>query len=117
MIWRRDKDQEKAGKPAKDDDKSVDLKRFDGGAPRRPEEPSFMQQLGEDDPEAAAPAVDADPDAPHAKVADKPLRPDKKPDHLAHKVKDAEDRQQALLDEGVEETFPASDPVSVKRIT
>jgi hypothetical protein len=26
-------------------------------------------------------------------------------------------RQEALLDEGVEETFPASDPVSVKRIT
>jgi hypothetical protein len=26
-------------------------------------------------------------------------------------------RQEALLDEGIEETFPASDPVSVKRIT
>lgn len=26
-------------------------------------------------------------------------------------------RQEQLLDEGVEETFPASDPVSVKRIT
>lgn len=26
-------------------------------------------------------------------------------------------RQEDLLDEGVEETFPASDPVSVKRIT
>jgi hypothetical protein len=26
-------------------------------------------------------------------------------------------RQEALLDEGVEETFPASDPVSVKHIT
>ncbi|MBW3558655.1 MAG: hypothetical protein KY446_03045 [Proteobacteria bacterium] len=30
---------------------------------------------------------------------------------------DAKDRQDVLLDEGVEETFPASDPVSVKRIT
>jgi hypothetical protein len=30
---------------------------------------------------------------------------------------DRHQRQQALLDEGVEETFPASDPVSVKRIT
>lgn len=30
---------------------------------------------------------------------------------------DADDRQDRLLDEGVEETFPASDPVSVKRIT
>ena len=30
---------------------------------------------------------------------------------------DARVRQEQLLDEGVEETFPASDPVSVKRIT
>ncbi len=30
---------------------------------------------------------------------------------------DPEEKQEVLLDEGVEETFPASDPVSVKRIT
>ena len=30
---------------------------------------------------------------------------------------DRADRQEDLLDEGVEETFPASDPVSVKHIT
>lgn len=30
---------------------------------------------------------------------------------------DRHERQDALLDEGVEETFPASDPVSVKHIT
>jgi len=30
---------------------------------------------------------------------------------------DLEKRQEKLIDEGVEETFPASDPVSVKRIT
>lgn len=30
---------------------------------------------------------------------------------------DLEARQDQLVDEGVEETFPASDPVSVKRIT
>ncbi len=30
---------------------------------------------------------------------------------------DLEKRQDQLLDEAVEETFPASDPVSVKRIT
>lgn len=30
---------------------------------------------------------------------------------------DPDERQEKLLDEGVEETFPASDPVSVKRIT
>lgn len=30
---------------------------------------------------------------------------------------DLDKRQDQMLDEGVEETFPASDPVSVKRIT
>jgi hypothetical protein len=36
----------------------------------------------------------------------------------ADDIPDAADpRQEELLDEGVEETFPASDPVSVKRIT
>ena len=30
---------------------------------------------------------------------------------------DLDARQDQLLDEGIEETFPASDPVSVKRIT
>ena len=57
---------------------------------------------------------DCDPDTPHAKRA-KPLIG--KPDQMAEKQHDAEDRQEALVDEGVEETFPASDPVSVKRIT
>ena len=32
-------------------------------------------------------------------------------------AKPAQDRQEDLLDEGIEESFPASDPVSVKRIT
>lgn len=36
---------------------------------------------------------------------------DRKPGEDMHK------RQEKLVDEGVEETFPASDPVSVKRIT
>ncbi len=42
------------------------------------------------------------------------------PDDAAAHEETAEDRfphQEELLDEGVEETFPASDPVSVKRIT
>ncbi|HEX8232920.1 MAG TPA: hypothetical protein VF559_06220 [Caulobacteraceae bacterium] len=53
----------------------------------------------------------------HAREADRCLDVEEKPDQLAHKVECAEDRQEALLDEGVEESFPASDPVSVKRIT
>jgi hypothetical protein len=42
-------------------------------------------------------------------------------DRAAERVRkgadEAADHQEDLLDEGVEETFPASDPVSVKRIT
>lgn len=40
-----------------------------------------------------------------------------KPDQLKPHLEDAEDRQEALIDEGVEETFPASDPATPKRIT
>lgn len=46
-----------------------------------------------------------------------PTAIDEKPDQLETHLPDAEDRQEALIDEGVEESFPASDPVSVKRIT
>jgi hypothetical protein len=53
---------------------------------------------------------------PHARAIAKPAT-DKKTDQLAEKVDHSESRQEALLDEGVEESFPASDPVSVKRIT
>lgn len=56
-------------------------------------------------------------DAPHARRAKHRLRPGEKHDQLAEKVRQAEDRQEALLDEGLEESFPGSDPVSVKRIT
>ncbi|CAN5566780.1 hypothetical protein BH10PSE5_BH10PSE5_25120 [soil metagenome] len=57
-----------------------------------------------------------DAEEPHArKVA--PLEAHEKHDQLAPNQKDAEDRQEALLDEGLEESFPGSDPVSVKRIT
>lgn len=55
-------------------------------------------------------------EGPHARQA-KPLKEGEKPDQLADKVEHGEDRQEALLDEGLEETFPGSDPVSVKRIT
>ena len=57
---------------------------------------------------------DHDVDTPHASRAE---RLHGKPDQLNEKHGDAEDRQEALVDEGVEETFPASDPVSAKRIT
>ncbi|MGH6978808.1 hypothetical protein D3C87_2146250 [compost metagenome] len=57
---------------------------------------------------------DADPNTAPSKRA---AREEGKPDQLKDKEKDAENRQEALIDEGVEETFPASDPVSAKRIT
>ena len=53
-------------------------------------------------------------DVPHArKVAPETG----KPDQLCEEERMAESRQEALVDEGVEETFPASDPVAAKRIT
>ena len=56
-------------------------------------------------------------DAPHARQAETPLADGEKHDQLAEKVECSESRQEALLDEGLEESFPGSDPVSVKRIT
>lgn len=56
-------------------------------------------------------------EAPHSKPAEKALSDTEKHDQLAEKVECSESRQEALLDEGLEESFPGSDPVSVKRIT
>lgn len=46
-----------------------------------------------------------------------PVADNLKHDHLAQHEADAEDRQEALLDEALEETFPSSDPISPKHIT
>lgn len=66
------------------------------------------------DETAARPTRNDDPEALHARKA---ARETGKPDQLREDSRKAEDRQEALVDEGLEETFPASDPVSVKRIT
>ena len=55
-------------------------------------------------------------ETPHSRPAD-PLPADEKMDHLAERELEAEDRQEALLDEAIEETFPGSDPISPKHIT
>ena len=55
-------------------------------------------------------------EAPHIRPAD-PMAEGEKIDHLATREADAEDRQEALLDEAIEETFPGSDPISPKHIT
>lgn len=54
---------------------------------------------------------------PHAAPIRRAERESGKPDQLKTHTEQAEDRQEALLDEGIEESFPASDPVSAKRIT
>jgi len=46
-----------------------------------------------------------------------PLPEGQKHDHMAEREAEAEDRQEALLDEAIEETFPSSDPISPKHIT
>ncbi|HWE45281.1 MAG TPA: hypothetical protein VG407_04560 [Caulobacteraceae bacterium] len=90
----------------------VELKRWH---PQPPEEKTFQPQSKADDIDLPPKVI-----APHAKQADKPLNPDKKHDQLAEAKPEAKKdrkRQEALVDEGLEETFPASDPVSVKHIT
>jgi len=52
--------------------------------------------------------------------ATRPVEPTpegKKHDHMAEREASSEDRQEALLDEAIEETFPGSDPISPKHIT
>jgi hypothetical protein len=66
--------------------------------------------------EASPKKEDHAPDSPHAKPA-KPLAAGKKHDQLADKEAVSEDREEARVDEGVEETFPASDPPSAHHIT
>ncbi len=46
-----------------------------------------------------------------------PLTEGEKHDHMAAQEKTTGDRQEALLDEALEETFPGSDPISPKHIT
>jgi len=55
-------------------------------------------------------------DVPHAREAE-PLREGEKHDHMAKQEAATGDRQEALLDEALEETFPGSDPISPKHIT
>jgi hypothetical protein len=67
--------------------------------------------------EGAPSHADKSIDTPHARPIDPPDDPAEKIDHLADKVERAENRQEALIDESLEESFPASDPPSAKHIT
>ena len=66
--------------------------------------------------EAAPVHEDRHIEVPHAREVES-LKDGEKHDHLAAREKAAEDRQEALLDEALEETFPGSDPISPKHIT
>ena len=66
--------------------------------------------------EAAPIHEDRHIEVPHHRDAE-PLKEGEKHDHLADREKKSEDRQEALLDEAIEETFPGSDPISPKHIT
>jgi hypothetical protein len=66
--------------------------------------------------EAAPVHEDRHIETPHHREVEA-TKHDEKHDHMAAREKSAEDRQEALLDEALEETFPGSDPISPKHIT
>lgn len=66
--------------------------------------------------EAAPIHEDRHIDVPHHRTIEATPEGEKH-DHMAAREKTAEDRQEALLDEALEETFPGSDPISPKHIT
>lgn len=80
----------------------------------RPRAGAELADAAVDGPGAAA--GDHHPKAPHSRPA-KSVAGEDKPDQLAGKLEAAESRQEALLDEAIEETFPGSDPISPKHIT
>lgn len=76
-------------------------------------EPEGSDVISTDDEEDLTmnPQPQEDPRSPMGVTDD-----NRAPEHISG-VKKGKAHQEELLDEGVEETFPASDPVSVKRIT
>jgi hypothetical protein len=66
--------------------------------------------------EAAPIHEDRHIEVPHSRVVE-PLTDGEKHDHMAAQEKNTGCRQEALLDEALEETFPSSDPISPKHIT
>lgn len=55
-------------------------------------------------------------DTPTSRTVE-PVPEGEKHDQLSEHLDQAEDRQEALIDESLEESFPASDPPSAKHIT
>jgi len=61
--------------------------------------------------------AEAEAGAQDASARDEPADGEDSLQDQARREQNDADRQERLLDEGVEETFPASDPVSVKRVS
>jgi len=82
-----------------------------------------VEQLGYDDNRKETDMTKTPPPTPREEQdvegpATRKVAPhDGKTDQLRDKIKEAEDRQEALIDEAVEETMDASDPPSPKHIT
>lgn len=99
---------------ADEEEEEVDVEREHQPKPSKRatnEEKSFR-------PKGSSPAKkDVEQEERHSRPAEQPLSDEACFDHIAHKVKPDEHRQEALIDEAVEETFPASDPISPKHIT
>jgi hypothetical protein len=113
-----DDDLEELGYRAADEEEEEEVDRKEQSRPasraaRAPAEAkSFKRRSG-----APPFCIDGEEEALHSRPADQPLPADVSFDHIAHRVRANEHRQEALIDEAVEETFPASDPISPKHIT
>lgn len=96
--------------------------RHDGSAPGVMGDWSQAQDLGQPGhPEARVSETDVKDafqkeDTPATRLVE-PLPEGEKHDQLAEHMDLAEDRQEALIDESLDESFPASDPPSAKHIT
>lgn len=96
--------------------------KHDGSSPGVLGDGSQAQDLGQTGhPEARVSENDVkeafqNENTPATKLVE-PTPEGEKHDQLADHVNLAEDRQEALIDESLDESFPASDPPSAKRIT
>lgn len=96
--------------------------KHDGSSPGVMGDESQAQDLGQPGhPENRVTEADVDAAFQNENTpATRPVKPapeGKKHDQLAGPVDKAENRQEALIDESLEESFPASDPPSAKHIT
>jgi hypothetical protein len=82
-----------------------------------PEERSFHRKSAKEHIEALPGCAEAEEDDLFVRAAEAPLCDEACFDHIAHRMLEGEARQEALIDEAVEETFPASDPIAPKHIT